>query len=324
MATPEGKPNIWQSTPWAAYNTYRPAYPPNLFDLILDHHRKNGGSFESAHDVGAGAGQAASRLAPHFSMIYLSDPSEHNVNTARDHLTSEAFQSSLPHACSFNFSTRTGESDPTADGWIAPQSLDLITVCSAMHWMDPDAAVASFAKQLKPGGTLAIVYYSGRPVIRDEPRADELWTKLLVGGLKREIKRNQQITDARKRSGMALEFVGLPEGEWKTRTRRLYINTGPDPENMFNHFMLFDTNGAAPRRVAENDVIEVFDDVENWSKVVDKDWFLGYIMTLRPQGNEGKLENDEEETLVQELKAEIGDKKVHVVWPVNVLLATRA
>lgn len=39
---------------WASYKEHRPEYPQSMFDLWFDYHRKHGGKFDAAHDVGAG------------------------------------------------------------------------------------------------------------------------------------------------------------------------------------------------------------------------------------------------------------------------------
>ena len=39
---------------WASYKEHRPEYPKSMFDLWFDYHRKHGGKFDAAHDVGAG------------------------------------------------------------------------------------------------------------------------------------------------------------------------------------------------------------------------------------------------------------------------------
>lgn len=39
---------------WASYKAHRPEYPQSMFALWFDYHRKHGGQFDLAHDVGAG------------------------------------------------------------------------------------------------------------------------------------------------------------------------------------------------------------------------------------------------------------------------------
>lgn len=39
---------------WVDYKEFRPAYPQSMLDLWFDYHRRHGGKFDAAHDVGAG------------------------------------------------------------------------------------------------------------------------------------------------------------------------------------------------------------------------------------------------------------------------------
>ena len=97
--------NVYNSTAWTSYNTYRPTYPPSLWSLILSHCRSNGGGLDAVHDVGAGSGQAAAILAQDFSTIYVSDPSEHNIETARQHIGAIEYKGGAP---TFHYAVCTG------------------------------------------------------------------------------------------------------------------------------------------------------------------------------------------------------------------------
>jgi len=55
-------------------------------------------------------------------------------------------------------------------------SLDLLTICEALHWADIDVAMKKFARQLKKGGTLQIAHY-WRPYT-DNEALQELWKDL--------------------------------------------------------------------------------------------------------------------------------------------------
>jgi len=309
--------NIYANTSWESYNVYRPAYPQSLWDLIISHVQSNTGTFEAAHDIGAGAGQAASVLAQHFSTVYVSDPAEHNISTARQHLSS----STREHSCDIRFDVRSGEADPTAEDWIKPRSLDLITICAAMHWMDADTVVKNAAKSLKPRGTMALVYYALKPIIADNAEAEDVWRQLMATVTERRMKASPSIKRARHHNSIGLDFVGFPEEDWNS-TRRVYINTSPEPDDVWKAWTWMDIE-SVPNRRREDDTTETVEDEASWSKVADQDWFEGYLETTMPLKGESGYQGDEEK-MMDQLKAVIGDGQVMVVWPVEVLLATRS
>lgn len=57
------------------------------------------------------------------------------------------------------------------DTTLADESVDLVVVANALHWVDRDAARAEFSRILRPGGRVAVVWYvareSGTPFLRD-------------------------------------------------------------------------------------------------------------------------------------------------------------
>ena len=62
----------------------------------------------------------------------------------------------------------TGESLPLRD-----QSIDAITVAQAFHWFDARAAFAEFARVLRPGGRIALLWNTRD---RSLPWTDRLWS----------------------------------------------------------------------------------------------------------------------------------------------------
>lgn len=122
----------------ARYATFRPEYPPALFDWLaaqLDRH-------ELAWDCGCGNGQASMLLAGRFARVYASDASASQIAEARggenvQFAVARAEQSGLPD-----------------------QSADLIVVAQAAHWFDLDAFYREVRRVLRPDGVLALLTYA--------------------------------------------------------------------------------------------------------------------------------------------------------------------
>ena len=62
----------------ATYAQFRPNYPDDLFDFIL----QNVDNKQIAWDCATGNGQAAKVLAPHFDKIYATDISQKQLDNA--------------------------------------------------------------------------------------------------------------------------------------------------------------------------------------------------------------------------------------------------
>ena len=124
----------------ADYATYRPQYPPALFDWLRQHcqHR------HAVWDCATGNGQAAIALTAHFQQVIATDASAAQIDVARAHPQIE-------------YRVALAESSG-----LPSHSLDLVTVAQALHWFDLAAFYAEVKRVLKPNGLFAVWCY-GRP-----------------------------------------------------------------------------------------------------------------------------------------------------------------
>jgi len=143
----------------ADYALFRPAYPQNLIDFIVDKAAMKG----TALDVATGNGQVAVKLANHFDKVYAIDLSGEQIN----------------HAQKINniyYSVSTAEKTPFADN-----SFDLITVAQALHWFKFDRFFTEMKRIASKEAILAIWGY-GRSHV--EQRIDALFDKFHLSFLK--------------------------------------------------------------------------------------------------------------------------------------------
>ncbi len=121
----------------STYKKYRPTYPEELYNIILEHTSGR----NTCWDVGCGNGQVAAQLAEHFDQVDATDLSENQ----------------LAHAVrKSNIHYAVGRAEKTN---FPDHSFDLITVGQAIHWFDHDAFNQEVKRVLKSGGTFAIWCY---------------------------------------------------------------------------------------------------------------------------------------------------------------------
>lgn len=122
----------------AVYAQYRPGYPPQLFEHILQYVTVK----DSAWDCATGNGQAAVELAHYFKQVQATDISEKQLQQA-------------PPLNNISYGVATAEHTPFADN-----SFDCITVAQAYHWFNFDAFHTEVKRVAKPGAVIAIWGYS--------------------------------------------------------------------------------------------------------------------------------------------------------------------
>lgn len=125
-----------------AYATWRPRYPAELFAylaLLPSRH-------ELAWDCAAGSGQASLSLAGHFRRVVATDASAAMLAQAPAHPGVE-YRVAPAEACD-----------------LAVETVDLVTVAQALHWLNTEAFYAEVGRVLVPGGVLAVWTYGAQYV----------------------------------------------------------------------------------------------------------------------------------------------------------------
>ena len=125
------------------YAKYRPSYPPEAIDCVLE------GLGEPtklvAADIGAGTGIVSRLLANRDVQVRAVEPNAHMrrvaTPTERVHWT---------------------EGTAEATG-LETQSVDLIVSGQAWHWFEPSATCREMARIARPGGRLALLWYDDLP-----------------------------------------------------------------------------------------------------------------------------------------------------------------
>ncbi len=119
------------------YAAFRPTYPPELYEWLA----AQAPSRALAWDCATGSGQAALGLVDHFDHVIATDSSREQLAATTTHERVEyrlalAEESGLPD-----------------------ESVDLITVAQAIHWLELDRFYREAARVLVAGGVLAVWCY---------------------------------------------------------------------------------------------------------------------------------------------------------------------
>ena len=120
------------------YAQYRPGYPRELYEFILQHVNNR----TLAWDCATGNGQAAVELAKYFEQVMATDISEKQLQQVQPHNK-------------ITYSLTTAEQTPFADN-----SFDCITVAQAYHWFNFETFGKEVMRVAKLGAIVAIWGYS--------------------------------------------------------------------------------------------------------------------------------------------------------------------
>ncbi len=124
------------------YRKHRPGYPVSLLALL----RQNCGFTENSivADVGCGTGLLARLFLENGNHVYGVEPNAEMCHAAEESL------SGFPRFTSLE---ATAEAT-TLDG----NSVDFVTAGQAFHWFEPEQTCREFARILKPGGWVVLVW----------------------------------------------------------------------------------------------------------------------------------------------------------------------
>jgi SAM-dependent methyltransferase len=119
----------------AAYERFRPAYPAELFDTVMQYARQ---PVRTALEIGAGTGKATRLFAQRGVAVTATEPDAAMLAELRQHVppTLKTVQAAFE--------------DLTLN-----QTYGLVYAAAALHWTNPEGRWARMAALLEPGGVFA-------------------------------------------------------------------------------------------------------------------------------------------------------------------------
>src|SRR5260370_2709599 len=130
----------------ADYVRYRPNYPPAVLDLL-----RTECSLLASHviaDIGSGTGILSKLFLENGNRVVGIEPNQEMRHAGEEFLSS--FREFVSVSASAEAST------------LGDSAIDFITAAQAFHWFDPQAARREFARILKPGGWVVILWNDRR------------------------------------------------------------------------------------------------------------------------------------------------------------------
>jgi SAM-dependent methyltransferase len=121
-----------------AYDSYRPEYPAEVFEFILTHVSRD--RRRLALDLGAGTGRATRGLAGHFEKVIAVEPDSKMADKIRGSAPGVVVQIATAEDCA-----------------VQPDSIDLIVVANALHWMDAPLVMKNVTRWLHVSGIFALI-----------------------------------------------------------------------------------------------------------------------------------------------------------------------
>lgn len=123
------------------YAAHRLSYPPKLYEIVINHHKKTGGQFNLVLDLGCGPGNATRDIATHFEEAIGCDAGAAMIDAARE------IGGKTKNGKDIKWIVVSGEEFAELDE-IVEGSVDLITVamavCVAYSFVDMVGTVCSF------------------------------------------------------------------------------------------------------------------------------------------------------------------------------------
>ena len=160
------------------YVLYRPGYPPEALQVV-----KKECGLSPAHvvaDIASGTGIWTRMLLEHGNFVYGVEPN------AEMRQAGERLLAGFPQ-----FTSVAGKAEATT---LADKSVDFVTSAQAAHWFDRERSRQEFARILKPGGWLVLLW--NERITNATPFLREYEQLLLRYGTDYELVRHERTTDA--------------------------------------------------------------------------------------------------------------------------------
>jgi ubiquinone/menaquinone biosynthesis C-methylase UbiE len=151
------------------YSRFRPEYPPEAFELLVDKFSLDKTS--RVLDLGCGTGKVALKLAPFVSGVIAIDPQEEMLQEGESLASEKGIT---------NINWKPGDSADIARMALVIGEVDLTVIARAFHWMDREQTLRDLYPITRPGGGLAIISDNGpTDASLHEPKSVSRWKSVI-------------------------------------------------------------------------------------------------------------------------------------------------
>jgi SAM-dependent methyltransferase len=172
------------------YARYRPTYPDEMYEFILDHLHQT----KNAWDCGTGSGQVARKLSEYFDCVYATDISQQQMDLAVQKKNITYLEASAE------------------DSGLPADTFDLITVAQAIHWFDFDRFYDEVRRTANQNGLLAVIGYM---MLSINPEIDPIISNLYDEAFGKFFNENRKyINEAYRNIPFPFEEIATPNFEF--------------------------------------------------------------------------------------------------------------
>jgi ubiquinone/menaquinone biosynthesis C-methylase UbiE len=234
------------STQAKEYSKYRPKYPDELFSYLST----LAASHETAWDCATGSGQAAIGLEPYFNKIIATDASSSQIEHDELHPKIE-------------YRIATAE-----NSGLESDSADLITVATAIHWLNTDKFYPEAKRIAKNGAVLAVWTYTENTISDEIDGISRKLSEVILG--KYWPAENKKAWDFKNKVTLPFENLVVPEFdftvEWDLNEYLRFLYTWSAVQNYIKE------NGRSPIDIVYGEYRKAWEDENNKRSVKMKVW----------------------------------------------------
>lgn len=205
--------------------------------------------------------------------VFLKEPNAEYLQSASQRLSSLGFAKGK-----FEYLLERAERSSVESG-----TVDVLLMCEAIHWTEIPTAVSEFARQLKSGGTLCILFYAPAVILGND-NAQKVWEVIFENIAEETIKepaREKVYTRAVRNIATGLDNVAFDEDVWEGGVERRFTNLEGDRRNISKRFVAIDAGIEEDRLGASDEKIWIEDDKDWETYGCDLEWikraFLSFL-----------------------------------------------
>jgi len=238
-----------------SYSRFRPLYPDEMFKYIASLSYSN----DLAWDCATGSGQAAFGLSKYFKKVIASDASAKQIENAipDPKILYRIFPAEKPD--------------------LRTNSVDLITVAHALHWLKIHKFYTEAKRVMKPEGIIAVLFYQLPLITEPIDKIIRKFYKKVVG--KYWLPERQIIDNGYASIPFPFKKLYAPKFEmkslWSFEDLTGYLSTWSAVQSYKNE------KGKDPVSIISNDLLKQFGDINNVFEVY---WPLTVWIGKNPSG----------------------------------------